>query len=103
MFKIGQKVVCVKTHSQGIVKKGNFYTIYNINNPGCCGKIFVDVGIKMDEDKTLMCSTCRSEIHTKEIHWISSALFSPLEHDFTEEVLKKALQQINEELVPIFN
>jgi hypothetical protein len=103
MFKIGQKVVCIKTHSQGVVLKDRIYTINNILESECCGKILVDVGAKMNKYEKLLCISCGTLIPNNGIHWIACKLFSPLENDFAENVLKKAIQQINEELVPIFN
>lgn len=39
MIKIGDKVVCVKSHSAGFVKKGNFYTVIEIVVCGRCGSV----------------------------------------------------------------
>lgn len=43
-FYVGQKVVCVKTHSQGDPKAGNTYTVRAIALCSC-GNIGLDVGL----------------------------------------------------------
>jgi hypothetical protein len=30
MFEVGQKVVCIKNHSQGVVTEGKIYTIFGL-------------------------------------------------------------------------
>lgn len=36
-WKVGQKILCVKTHSEGLVVAGNEYTIEGFSCCPCCG------------------------------------------------------------------
>ena len=94
-WHIGQEVVCIKTHSQGIVKKGDIYTIESLRKPECgCYIVLIDVGIIQPNKAQLHCAICNyvSKVVDNEnsIWWISSRLFAPLEYNqkAIEELLK---------------
>ena len=86
MYEIGQKVVCVKTHSQGVVKEGEVYPLKNIHFSSCCNDLLLDVGMKIDIGDKLRC-TCgqlyKSETNT---YWLSAHLFRPLDDMYNEEI-----------------
>jgi hypothetical protein len=79
-FYIGRKVVCIKDHSRGAVKKGQEYIIKDII-PGCCEEDswWVDVGYKAPENlRFVTCPNCNN-IGTKNIGYIAYYLFAPIE------------------------
>ena len=88
MFFIGQDIVCVKTHSMGIVKEGRVYSINSLRK-GCC-EIDIDVGIRK-QGHVSVCD-CGDREKT-DIWWLSERLFKPLDElsDISEllEVLNK--------------
>lgn len=88
-WHIGQEIVCIKSHSQGKVKKGNIYTVKGITRP-CCS-ILLDVGVR-SRSNTTFC-TCDTPLHNNGIWWISESLFAPLEYDkqAIEELLENTL------------
>lgn len=56
-FFIGQEVVAIIDHSQGIFKKGDSFIVYGLNE-GCCGYT-VDIGIKRASEYT-RCGICNN-------------------------------------------
>lgn len=96
MFEIGQKVVCIKTHSEGVVKEGEVYTVQGMKVSKCCGCLDIDVGIKTDIQYTLC--ACGGVEDANSIHWLHSTLFRPLDDLFNEEI-EELMNEI-EELCP---
>lgn len=96
MFEIGQKVVCVKTHSEGVVKEGEIYTVedFKVN---CCKKLVLDVGLKSkyNNGNMVRCRECGSIITHYGGWWIHYSLFKPLDDLYNEE--------LNSELEEIFS
>ena len=85
MFEINQKVVCVRTHSQGVVKEGEVYTVKDIDVNHCCKSIVLDVGF-VRNGSALMCR-CGSLIQNRgNAYWIGSRLFRPLDDMYNEEI-----------------
>lgn len=102
MFYIGQEVVCIKTHSDKIVKEGEVFTIQGLKQFKCNCGIGIDVGFK--EIRTAIffncCGSCNISYTPKindGIWWISSELFKPLDElvsiDELTEVLEKPIFQ----------
>jgi hypothetical protein len=76
MFNIGQKIICVKTHSQNIVVRGQEYVVVDIDT--CrCGNILIDVGLSSDREK-MGCVDCAA-IWKDNAWWLSARLFAPIE------------------------
>ena len=93
---IGQEVVCIKTHSMGLVIKDRVYTIQGIRSSHCaCKKYLLDVGMPMDFSTfngKMKCGTCVNvEKHISGRHWFSESLFAPLEYD--KEAIEELLKQ----------
>ena len=76
MFKINQKVVCVKSHSQNAVIKGRVYTIYGNNY--CCTPL-VDVGLTCYVSCFMPC--CMTNVGLNTISWMGAELFAPLQEE----------------------
>ena len=84
-FKVGQKVVCVKDHSMGIVKKGQIFTVLDTEN--CCVQC-IDVGV--DIDSKYIGTRCRFCGHLSFKNMLFSRLFRPLQTDTChDEILEK--------------
>lgn len=100
-FKVGQEVVCVKTHSQGVVKEGEIYVVKDMKID-CCKELSLDVGVsskKIDAHLTIgqicRCADCgRQKVHDG-IWWLAHDLFKPLDELYNEE--------LTEELTEIFS
>ena len=47
-YTIGDEIVCVRTHSQGIVKEGQIFTCLGLKKSPCqkCASYLVNIGIK---------------------------------------------------------
>ena len=98
---IGQDIVCIKTHSQGFVKKGEVYTIKSLRQ-ACC-HIGIDVGL-IDSRKglnyTSSCIKCNSQINNGKspVLWFGDSLFVPLESlvnlDEIEEILQIPIEEL---------
>jgi len=100
MFKIGQKVICIKSHSKNLVTKGNTYTItnsYNLN----CGCRVVSVGI-LSNGLYAKCTThnTRTLKNTNEYSFLAS-LFAPIEEKGSTyieayiDITKQKIEKIN--------
>jgi len=94
MFEIGQRVICIKNHSQNVVQEGKIYTIYSIQNCSC-NLVTLDVGVST-VNKYNLCN-CKRKYESKGVHWVASDLFKPLDETFAESVLENILEQIREE------
>jgi len=100
-FHIGQDVVCIQSHKQGIVKEGIIYTIKALQSSNCnCNDIELDLGYKWDYGIGLYyCSECGCTMRKySNTAWLSSDLFAPLDEltDISElqEVLEQPLFQV---------
>ena len=92
-WHIGQEIVCIKTHSQGVVKRGKIYTIQGLQQSSCeCHYIDIDVGIKGNGSNTVRCGDCKGITRVVgNIHWLHEELFAPLEYD--EQAIEELLEQ----------
>ena len=95
MFKIGQSVVCVRTHSQKVVIEGQIYKVEGNKVCECCGLALVNVGIRSNSP-TFRCK-CSYTTPTEGIHWIAKALLAPVDEVFGEKSNEEVKEQILEE------
>ena len=101
MFKVGQKVKCVKSHSQGVLNVGAEYIVQDVME--CeCKIIKLDVGVKSATYNEYMhCMGCGIPYYAGRQWFMSSRLFSPLQEDsaFAEESLREVrMQQLEHRL-----
>lgn len=94
---VGQRVVCVKDHSQGVVRKGNEYIIHNVSISQCsCKYVLLDVGIT---SKNLFSShtECGKRWLGDGTYWLNESLFAPLDDlsDYTIETLLNEIEIVN--------
>jgi len=95
MFKIGKKVICIKTHSQGVVQEGKIYPILDLKECPQCKLLMIDVGVKAH--KVFAKCNCGNGHFSNGIHWIASSILRPLDESFAEGVLENIMEQILEE------
>lgn len=82
---IGQTIVCIKTHSLGVVKEGEVFTIKDLRKSICkCTGIEINVGIICDgnsgDSYMIKCRDCNtSVIEDSPIYWFCESLFAPLD------------------------
>jgi hypothetical protein len=85
---IGQEIVCIKTHSKGMVTKGRVYTIDALSI-GCCVTI-ISVGIP-SLAAGYRCSSCGAlTLKADSKYWFSELLFAPLE--FNQEAIDELME-----------
>lgn len=97
MFKIGDKVICIKTHSMGVVKEGKIYNIALIRE-FCCYRVSVGVKYNGYQKNTthIRCQEC-SKIHPVSEYsewWLSHELFRKIDESFSEQILENIKEQI---------
>ena len=89
-FKIGQQVVCVRSHSRGHVIKGKIYPV--LGTFICsCGMQSIDVGHYVQDcgKNRVVCYNCRIPMSYSTM-WYNNKLFSPLEYESANnEVIEK--------------
>lgn len=78
-YTIGDDIVCVKTHSQGIVKEGEVYKCLGLTIASCsCKKYLVDIGETSTNGCTLY-RPCKEISTTDGIIWINATMFRKLD------------------------
>ena len=79
-WKIGQDIVCIKTHSNGVVMEGEIYTIKALKEGFCrCGLIVIHIG-KFSKGMYDICPDCKATARaTDDILWLWDGLFAPLD------------------------
>ena len=96
-MKIGDRVVCIKTHSQGVVVKDREYSIY-AKRVCKCGDVSFDVGI--ENLHNLNQCPCK-QIYQSDAHLVSSKLFAPLQpfksNSISKALAKEAMKEIVEQ------
>jgi len=102
-FEIGQEVVCIKSHIDGITVKGKVYMIKDISS--CrCGGVWLNLNISISADYTgVNCSDCKDYINggRDRIWWQGSSHFVPLqEWESAEMAVFELLDEVFEP-VPI--
>jgi hypothetical protein len=86
MFEVGQKIVCVKTHPEGVVKEGEVYTVKDIQID-CCRDLVLDIGIKATSQKTFIrCRFCGATEKNDGVWWLLANRFRPLDDMYNEEI-----------------
>lgn len=95
---IGQEIVCIKTHRQGVFKKGEVYFIKGIIERCSCGILF-DIGFKAKTyiGKNVRCHDCGGIYLKSSIWYFDSTSFAPLDFDISEltDILEQPKELIN--------
>ena len=93
-FYIGQKVVAIKDHSQGMFKKGDEFTILDITKR-CCRSL-VDIGIKSIYE-TAICIDCRTVVKATPNALFTESCFAPIE--LSETTFEDVIAILNKDLI----
>lgn len=92
-WHIGQEIVCVKSHSEREVKRGEICKIHALKG-SCCG-VLIDIGRKdkIKADTYITICRCGNEIHNgaNSTLWFHESLFQPLEYN--KEAIEELLEQ----------
>ena len=101
MWKIGKKIIAIKSHSQGVFKENDIFVLKGIYNNICkCPILKLDIGLKTDKFIGL-CPIClgknMNEEHFRGIWLFNETSFRPLEEDFAERVLENVKENIKKE------
>lgn len=93
---IGQEIVAIKDHSQGMFKKNDVFVINNLRTSYCkCGHILIDIGIFAIVSPTNYCTTCDTLSNTtSKIYWFNEVCFAPLDSFVNHEELNEIKEQI---------
>lgn len=100
---IGQPIVAIENHSQGLFKKGDEFIVRGIKGKRCnCNADLLDIGLKSKSNlvgRIVLCGNkCGGEYFKDSIAWIFEFRFAPLDVDISEltEILTKENQLTNE-------
>jgi len=101
---IGMDIVCIKTHSEGVVKEGEVFTIKALRKP-CCN-VQIDIGKDLNYTGgtfSTSCAVCKKITNngTDATAWISHRLFAPLDTLTDISEIEEILNQPIEELFKI--
>lgn len=81
------ELLCVKSHSQGIVTVGNFYPLYRTKKQSCCGLEIVDIGIRTNAP-TMRCRCGARYTKPDKTAWLGAALFASCEESELTELIE---------------
>lgn len=98
---IGQRIVAVRSHSQGKFKKGDEFTIKGLRSSFCkCKEVEIDIGIN-GGGNGMLCPMCGMDTEDGNVHWFSEIMFAPLQDhpDLSETTYEDIMQEI-EQLEP---
>jgi len=70
-----REVVCIKTHSQGIVKEGEIYPLLDVRHDCSCGARMYDIGAN-SEAIFQVCMCCKEYVRNSKVWWLDSRLFA---------------------------
>lgn len=90
-YTIGDDIVAIKDHSQGLFKKGDTFPCKALKNGPCgCGAILVDIG-KISSTNICRCNKCNLTYIDLYNYFVNALMFKKLEFDISEltEILEK--------------
>ena len=93
-YRPGDDIICIKDHSQGVVKKGEVYTAHKLQRNGCGCIFLVDIGLTSDRPFT-MCPVClTNDEKTDNVWWIDARMFRRLLTKAEEDDLADVLAEV---------
>jgi len=75
-FKVGKKVVAIKSHSAGFFKKGQEFILIGIKERSCCGNLVLDIGFKSDYFTGTQCNCGKINEYDS---YFSASSFRPID------------------------
>lgn len=103
-WHIGQRIVAVKDHSQGVFKKGDEFTIKGLKKSNCkCNAVFIDIGMR--NPGYINCNVCDTIGDYDIVRWFHEVIFQPLDElsDYTTESLIEEIEITNPVNIPVPN
>lgn len=94
MYEIGQKVVCVQTSRNGVVKEGGVYQIQSFQICEGCGGLGINVGTKPLVRLT-KCNTCSFIWENNGVAYFDASIFRPLDDLYNTEI-EELMNEVNE-------
>lgn len=96
-FYVGQRVVALKDHSQGMYKKGDRFIIASIYKATCCDIWLVEIGILSVHNhwKCVICKTGGQKRRSDQAVF-NSGSFAPIQENFQSISLEKILEKETE-------
>lgn len=98
-FYIGQKVVCVKTHSEGRTVAGRIYTVVGFACCPACGLPCLDLNIPNSRGRRGTVCLCGGRVHDSRAV-DGASRFRPLLGDEQEQLTAIEEEVKEEELIP---
>jgi len=94
---IGQDIVAIEDHQQGIFKKWEVFKIRGLRMCKCkCNHVEIDIGFSV---KTLRCATCNTEnVPNSGIWWLHEKRFAPLDNLVNMDEIKEVMEDTD--LIP---
>lgn len=96
-FYVGQKVVCIQSHSRGHFKKGDVFTVKSVLKP-CCNWT-IDIGFRSSYD-LMRCSCLNTYPYNG--HYLAAA-FRPLEELKPPLLTFEKIKEVEKEELLILN
>jgi hypothetical protein len=93
-YTIGDDIVCVKTHSRGVVKENELYVARALKTQSCCSRVVVDVGVGVKDN--VDCDICDCGSITRNIDsvwWLDAHRFKKLDSLVNIEELTEVLSE----------
>ena len=96
---IGQEIVAIQSHQQGVFKRGQSFKIIGLMKCACkCNVVWINIGLSLPNDGW-RCGKCGVEGYYRSLHaWPSENFFAPLDQDISEltEILEQPTKQVQE-------
>jgi hypothetical protein len=78
-FKVGDEVICIRDHTEKIVRNGDVFRVKGLESNPCCGSIIVDVGVRSNRPYT-KCYTCQCSYKKDDgNYWFAAMLFRKIQ------------------------
>ena len=95
-FKVGDEIICIKDHTNKLVRNGEVFTVKCFTRNPCCGSTIVDVGFHSSNPNTT-CYTCKCTYKKPDGgYWFAAYIFrkvqkrrKPASTAATEEILER--------------
>lgn len=88
---IGQRIVAIRDHSQGVFKRGDEFVVRGLKQSLCkCGFIAIDIGLH-PFDNEMLCVDCNTILFVGDVWWFHEEMFSPL--DEIEVAISELMEQ----------
>jgi len=96
-FEVGKKVICIKDHSQGAVKKGQVFELLAMSRAKCKCTLRLDVGISIPSNMKQLsrCYECNWREPNHGVWWLDACIFAPYDTTTSEHTIESLLEQID--------